>query len=120
MRPRDITRRVLSRPLHSRYGRSGGPRWLRWVLLAGSAWLFYSAVLSDHSLWRVLRLRQELSQSEAEVREVRAEAKALEARLNDPRSRAEHAEEVLRRQGLARPNEIIYRLGRSAADSTGY
>lgn len=117
MRPRDITGSVLRRPLRSPYVPGGGHRWLRWALLAVSAWLLYAAVLSDHSWWRIMRLRQELSESEAEVGRVQAETRKLEARLDDPRVRHEHAEEVLRRQGLARPNEIIYRLGRSPSDS---
>lgn len=118
MRPRDITRRVLGRPLRSPYGQGAGPRWLRWAVLAGSVWLLYAAVFSDHSLWRILRLRQQLAASDSEVSRVQEETRALEAQLNDPHERAEHAEEVLRRQGLARPNEILYRLGGPAADST--
>lgn len=118
MRPRDITGRVLRRPLRSPYFPGGGHRWLRWAILAASAWLLYVAVLSDHSLWRILRLRQQLAESDAEIQRVQAETRKLEARLDDPRVRQEHAEEVLRRQGLARPNEIIYRLGESNADST--
>lgn len=118
MRREDITGRVLRRPLRSPFAPDGGRRrWLRWALVAVSAWLLYAAVLSDHSLWRIVRLRQELAATEAEVTRVEAEARRLEARLDDPRDRAEHAEEVLRRQGLARPNEIIYRLGGAAADS---
>jgi cell division protein FtsB len=118
VRPRDITARVLRRPLRSPYAPGGGRHpWLRWVLLAVSVWLLYAAVLSDHSLWRILRLRQDLSASEAEVLRVKAETRKLEARLDDPHARAAHAEEVLRRQGLARPNEIIYRLGDPPADS---
>ncbi len=118
MRPRDITGRVLRRPLRSPYLPGGGPHhWLRWALLAVSVWLLYTAVLSDHSLWRIARLRQELAETETEVQRVKAETRKLEARLDDPRARAEHAEEVLRSQGLARPNEIIYRLGDPPADS---
>jgi cell division protein FtsB len=116
---KDITARVLGRPLHSPYHSGGGRRsWWRVALLVAVGWLLYTAVLSDHSLWRILRLRQELSESEAELKLVQAETRRLEARLDDPRVRAEHAEEVLRLQGLAKPNEIIYRLGGTVADST--
>lgn len=118
MRPRDITGRVLRRPLRSPYlPGAGGRPWLRWALLAVSIWLLYTAALSDHSLWRVLRLRQQLSESEAEIQRVKAETAGLEARLDDPKVRAQHAEEVLRGQGMARPNEIIYRLGDAPGDS---
>ncbi len=118
MRPRDITARVLKKPLRSPYLPGGGERrWIRWALLAVSAWLLWAAVLSDHSLWRIVRLRQELTETDVETRRVQAETRKLEARLDDPRVRQEHAEEVLRRQGLARPNEIIYRLGNGHADS---
>lgn len=119
MKPRDITGRVLRRPLNSPYLAGGGRYpWLRWVVLGGFAWLIYATMLSDHSLWRIAQLRRDLGESEAEIQRVRAETRRLEARLDDPRAQREHAEEVLRRQGLARPNEIIYRLGRTDADST--
>ncbi len=119
MKPRDITARVLSRPLRSPYGRGGTPRpWLRWALLGVAGWLVYTALFSDHSLWRIARLKHELAETDAEVARVQAETRDLETQLNDPKSRAEHAEQVLRQQGLARPNEIIYRLGKGVADST--
>jgi cell division protein FtsB len=117
VKPKDITGRVLSRPLQSPYAHGGGRRWLRWLVLAVSAWLLYVGVLSDHSLWRILRLKQEIASSDAEVRRVQAETKKLEARLDDPRERQQHAEEVLRSQGFARPGEIVYRLGGAVADS---
>lgn len=121
MRPRDITGRVLRRPLRSPYLPSGGGRpWMRWVMLAASVWLLYAAVLSDHSWWRILRLRQQLAESEAETARVKGETAKLEARLDDRQGRAEHAEEVLRGQGMARPNEIIYRLGDPPADSLAH
>jgi cell division protein FtsB len=118
LRPKDITGRVLRKPLHSPYGAGAGPSWRRWVLLVAAGWLLYVSVLSDHSLWRIMRLRQELTASDAEVKHVRSETHKLEQRLDDPRARADHAEEVLRTQGMARPGEIVYRLGGSAADST--
>ena len=118
MKPKDITGRVLRRPLQSPYVPGGGRRWLRWVLLGVSAWLLYVSVLSDHSLWRILQLKREIAASDAEVKRVQAESRRLEARLDDPRTRQDHAEEVLRSQGFARPGEIVYRLGGSAADSS--
>jgi cell division protein FtsB len=93
---------------------------MRWALLVGAGWLLYVGVLSDHSLWRIMRLRQELAASDAEGTRVRAETRKLEARLDDPRVRSDHAEEVLRAQGMARPGEIVYRLGGNAADSTAH
>lgn len=120
MKPKDITSRVLGRPLHSRYVPGAGRRWLRWVVLGVSAWLLYVSVLSDHSLWRILRLKREIAASEAEVKRVQAESRRLETRLDDPRTREQHAEEVLRSQGYARPGEIVYRLGGSAADSSAH
>jgi len=117
--PKDITSRVLRRPLRSPYGGAPHRPWLRWALLVVSAWLLYAAVLSDHSLWRIAQLRHELAETEAEVSKVQAETRDLEGQLHDPHLKVEHAEQVLRRQGLARPNEIIYRLG-GEADSTAH
>lgn len=118
MKPKDITGRVLGRPLRSPYVMSGGRRWLRWALLGVSVWLLYVSVLSDHSLWRILRLKHDISASDAELKRVQVESHRLESRLDDPRTREQHAEEVLRSQGFARPGEIVYRLGGSVADST--
>jgi len=120
VKPKDITGRVLRRPLQSPYVTGAGRHWLRWVLLGVSAWLLYVSVLSDHSLWRILQLKREISASDAEVKHVQAEARRLEARLDDPRTRHDHAEEVLRTQGFARPGEIVYRLGGTVADSSAH
>lgn len=118
MSPRDITGRILGRPLRSRYGHgASGPSAVRWLLLAGAAWLVYATFFSDHSLWRIATLRHQLTVTDAEVRRVRAETTKLESRLTDPRERAAHAEEMLRGQGMARQGEIIYRLG-AGADSS--
>ena len=118
MKPKDITGRVLGRPLHSRYVPGAGRRWLRWVVLGVSVWLLYVGVLSDHSLWRILRLKRDIAASDSELKRVQAESHRLESRLDDPRTREQHAEEVLRSQGFARPGEIVYRLGGAVADST--
>ena len=112
MGSKDITRRVLSRPLHSPYLPGGGARprrrWL-WLLLA--AWLAWIGVFSSHSLWRITRLKHDLSGANAEIARVHAQTRHLDDQLSDPQARAEHGEEMLRRQGMARPGEIVYRLG---------
>ena len=119
MSPRDITGRVLSRPLRSPYLPGGGARpHSRWLILLPLAWLLWVGVLSDHRLWRIARLKQDLQRATTEIRHVRTETAQLEARLNDPQARAENAEEHLRGLGMSRPGETIYRIGAAAADST--
>ena len=112
MKPRDITRRVLGRPMRSPYLPGGGMRRRRigWWLLGG-AWLAWIAFLSDHSLWRIARLRHELASARGDLARVQVETRRLDDQLHDPAARAEHGEEILRRQGMARPGEIVYRLG---------
>ena len=118
MSPRDITGRVLGKPLRSPYGYGGAPSRARWLWLLPAAWLLWTGVISDHSLWRIWRLRHELSSARAELQRVNGETSRLSARLADPHERSEHAEAMLRAQGMSRPNEIIYRFDRGRADST--
>jgi cell division protein FtsB len=109
--PRDISGRILGRPLRSPYSSGGTPRGRRWLWILAGAWLLYAAAFSEHSLWRIARLRHELAVTHAELGRVRAEAGRLDARMTDPRERSEHAEQMLRAQGMARPGEIVYRFG---------
>lgn len=117
MSPRDITGRVLSRPLRSPYAPGGGIPRSRWLWLLPIAWLLWVGVISDHSFWRIYRLRHDLVAARAEMQRVRGETSKLEARLHDPAERSEHAEQMLREQGMARPGEMIYRLGGTSTDS---
>lgn len=108
--PRDITGRVLGKPLRSPYGYGGTPSRKHWLWLLPAAWLLWSGVLSDHSLWRISRLKHELASSRAQLQRVNAETARLGARLADPREKTDHAEATLRAQGMAKPGEIIYRF----------
>jgi cell division protein FtsB len=110
--PRDITGRVLGKPLRSPYAPGGGgatrPRWL-WLVVV--AWVLWAGFISDHSLIRIARLKHELVATQADIERVKDEAAALDSRYRDPADRNQHAEEQLRARGMARPGEIIYRLG---------
>jgi len=108
--PRDITGRVLGKPLRSPYGYGGTPSRRHWLWLLPAAWLLWIGLLSDHSLWHISRLHLELSSARAELQRVNGETSRLGARLADPREKADHAEATLRAQGMARPGEIIYRF----------
>lgn len=112
MGPRDITRRVLSRPLRSPFAPGGGdPTRGRWIWVAAAAWLLWVTVISDHSLWRIAQLKRELGGAERELSRVTAESQEIQASLEDPVARREQAERVLRlEQGWSRPGEIIYRV----------
>ena len=119
MKPKDITGRVLGRPLHSPYAPGGGsPSRRRWLWRGVAGRLLWVGAFSDHSFWRIARLRHELRTANAEIARVKSEESRLDARLRDPAERARHAEEVLRQQGMARPGEIVYRLGTGSADSS--
>jgi len=115
--PRDISGRVLGKPLRSPYAPGGGNGRARWLWVLPAAWVIYACLFSDHSLLRLFQLRSELSNAKVELRRVRSETAALGARLADPRERAEHAEAMLRAQGMARPGEVVYRFGGTRADS---
>jgi cell division protein FtsB len=119
VRPRDITGRVLSKPLQSPYAQSAnsllGNRWL-WA--GFFLWLLWMSVISDHSLLNIMRMRHQLASMNTDIARVRTEAHQLEEQLNDPQARRDHAEAMLRQQGMLRPGEIQYRLGGAATDST--
>ena len=117
MRPRDITGRVLGRPLRSPYAPGGGSPRTRWLWLVHAAWLLWAGVLSDHSWWRIAQLRHELGSEKSDLQRVRRETEALKDQAGDPALRTEHAEEELRKRGMAKPGEIIYRLGTGHPDS---
>jgi cell division protein FtsB len=89
----------------------------RWIWLLPLAWLAWAGFLSDHSLLRIARLKQQLVAARADIERVRREAADLDARSSDPVERSQHAEEALRARGMARPGEIIYRLGTGRADA---
>lgn len=116
--PRDITRRVLSRPLRSPFAPGGGdPTRHRWIWLGLGVWLLWVTVISDHSLWRIAQLKRELSQAERDLDRVTTESRTIQASLEDPIARREQAERVLRtQQGWSRPGEIIYRVDDRPAD----
>ena len=119
MRPRDITGRVLSRPLQSPYAPSVHSLFRkRWFWGAMFLWLLWMSVLSDHSLLNIARMQHHLLATRSKVARVKADARDLEQQLNDPAARREHAEAMLRQQGMVRPGEIQYRLGGAVTDST--
>ncbi len=110
MKSRDRTRRFFTRPLGVALGASARkvPRWL-W-LLAG-VWLVWATVLSDHSVWRIARLKREIAQAERDTRELKKATSTLEAQLQDPYARRFRAEEIARSEhGWAAPGEIVYRF----------
>ncbi len=105
--PRDITGRVLGRPLRSPYVPGGGTPRARWIWLLAIAWLLWAGVISDHSWWRIARLRHDLASTQSDLARVHREASALDARVNDPAERERHAEEALRaRHGAARRDHL--------------
>ena len=118
MKPRDITQQILRRPVRSPYGRAEGiPVGLRWIAAGLTLWLAWVTLISDHSLLRIQGLRHEKHSTEQDLTRVTAKNASLENRLRDPVGQAEHAEEMLRGQGMARPGELIYRFDPSTRDS---
>ena len=83
----------------------------RWVWLVAGAWLLWAAVLSDHSLWRIAKLKREIAQAERDTRELKRSTALLEDQLQDPFERRFRAEEIARTDhGWAAPGEIVYRF----------
>ena len=114
---RDIGSRIRRYRL-SRYAVPTDPirRQLHWAWIVALAWCAWVGFLSDHSFFRLWRLRQEQQRTQTELIQTRSEILAIEQDARDPRSKLERAERELRSAGMARPGEIIYRM--SGADST--
>ena len=109
-RTRDRSRRFFARPLSVAFG-ARGREVPRWVWLVAGAWLAWAAILSDHSLWRIAKLKREIAQAERDTRELKKSTAALEAQLQDPYERRFRAEEIARTDhGWAAPGEIVYRF----------
>ena len=117
---RDIGRRIQRYRL-SRYRPlpSGIPHPPRWVWLAAAAWLVYIGILSDRSLYRIWRMGQENSRAVKRLHDAETEIHRLDQDAADPRARLDEAERALRREGFAKPGEIVYRIQANAADTTG-
>ena len=111
MKPRDISRSILRRPLSSPFApRTFRPR-IGWLLLALLAWGLWAMVISDRSLWRIVQLRREIRAADRELDRVQGEQRAFDSQLADPRARSLHTEQMLREEhGMARQGEIIYRF----------
>ena len=116
---RDIGSRIQRYRL-SRYASPQDPlrRRLRWAWLALVSWLLWAGVTSDHSFARLWRLNRERAQVRRDLGRVQQETERLERELRDPGARRDLAERELReKSGMARPDEIIYRIREAPVDS---
>ena len=110
MRSRDRSRRFFARPLGAALG-AGARKVPRWLWLLAGVWRAWATVLSDHSVWRIAKLKREIAQAERDTRELKKSTAALESQLQDPYERRFRAEEIARSEhGWAAPGEIVYRF----------
>ena len=86
-------------------------RRLRWVWLAAGFWLIWVGFGSEHNFVRLWQLSHARRSSAAELKRLNGEIARRDAQLNDPAEQRELAERALRRTGMARPGEILYRIG---------
>jgi len=116
---RDIGRRIQRYRL-SRYRAPQGsfPRPPRWVWLAAALWLAYVCVISERSLYRIWRMGDENARAQQELARVREEIRRLDKDARDPGARLRDAERALRREGFARPGEVIYRIESGVPDTS--
>ena len=83
----------------------------RQAWLAAALWLVWLVALSDHSLWRLVRLGHENAVATRELARTRSEVARLEGERDDPKIMRERGEKALReRAGMAQKGEIIYRI----------
>jgi cell division protein FtsB len=115
---RDIGRRIQRYRL-SRYGTPQGglgrpPRWV-WLVLA--LWLAWVGFVSEHSLYRIWRMGVENTRAQRELKDARTEIERMDRDARDPKTRLRNAERALRKEGFAKPGEIIYRIEGGRPDS---
>ena len=116
---RDIESRIRRYRL-GRYGAEGHPvlRRLRWIWLAALAWVVWAGLLSEHSFFRLWRMERENARMRAEYVQVRSEMQQLDRERTNTDLKRERTERLLReRAGMARPNEIVYRIRAESTDS---
>ena len=117
---RDIGRRIRRYRL-TRYASPGGglPRPPGWVWIAVVLWLAWVGFLSDHSLYRIWRMGAENTRARVELEHTKREIERLDRDARDPKARMRDAERALRREGFAKPGEIIYRIDGGGRDTLG-
>ncbi len=115
---RDIGHR-LSRYRLSRYALPDDPvqRRMRWAWLALIGWLVWVGVLSDHSFLRLWKLSIENGRTHHQLANASAEANRLDAQTKDRKAFRDLGERRLREDGMARPDEIIYRVRKVPPES---
>jgi cell division protein FtsB len=121
----DVMRDIGSRIGRYRLSRYAPPRdavrrRLRWIWLAALAWIAWAGLLSDHSFYRLWRLEQEQQRTQLELERTRREIVALEKESRDPEARRDRNEREMRRAGMARENEIVYRIHAPSTDSVAH
>jgi cell division protein FtsB len=114
----DFVRRIQKRTL-SASGRPDHPlrRYARLVWIVLGAWLLWVGFLSEHSLSRLWRMSREEASVARELQAASAEFDRLQRQWKDPERTRFESERALRRQGWARPDEIIYRIQAGVPDS---
>jgi len=85
-------------------------RRLRWAWLLAALWVVWVGFLSDHNFYRLFQLGHEASHERSELARIDAEVARLDAVLSDPGALRRQAEAEARRNGMARPGDIIYRI----------
>lgn len=116
---RDIGHR-LGRYRLSRYALPDDPvrRRLRWIWVALIGWLLWIGVISDHSFFRLWKLSLENARTRDQMTKAMAEADRLDVEVKDRKALRARGERVLReKNGMARSDEIIYRIRSVPAES---
>jgi len=109
----------LERYRLSRYAAPQNP-WryrVRWVLLGLAAWVLWAGIISEHSFYRLWRIKSEANQKRAQLESIEAEVNRLNYDLDDPKVRDYRAEQALRKQGMAAKDEYVYVFEENLPDS---
>lgn len=115
---RDIGNRI-GRYRLGRYAPPDNPRSrrLRWILAALLVWLAWASFGSEHSFLRLWRLEQEHRQAQQDLETARQEQERLDHHDDPAAQRAMYERSLRENSGMARPDEIVYRVKSATPDS---
>ena len=86
-------------------------RFVSFLVLGLFLWFFFSFLLGDHGVFKIIGLNREVDETISHIEELKRENEALEEEVGKLQSDLETIEEIGRTEyDLVRENEIVYKF----------